>query len=359
MNENEYKKKLKGAIIGRFAGCALGAPVELMEIGELINFARKIDQSFPPTEYFKKAPNPDAKRYLVGKGRHFTSSEMEFLSTDDDITYTLLSLLMLEEHGNKLSTNDVAEYWVKYLPIECTFTAERTTLTNLYNNVSPLMAAIPNNTELDYIGAAIRIDGYGYVNPGNPKAAITLAYQDAYLSHRDSGLHSALFFSALISLAFTSKDIDKSMYDALEFIPKDSEFYKQIKWALSIMKDVPDYSIANKLVTERFSGMSWVHAINNACLTVWGIHLGKNNYTKGISETVAMAYDNDCTAATVGSVLGAYLGIENIELKWYKPWNNKILSYLNGIESFELDDVIERFFQLGLKNSSFLTPNNQ
>jgi ADP-ribosylglycohydrolase len=61
--------------------------------------------------------------------------------------------------------------------------------------------------------------------------------------------------------------------------------------------------------------MSWVHAINNVWLTVWGINIGKDDYTKGISETVAMAYDNDCTAATVGSVLGAYLGIEAIDKK--------------------------------------------
>lgn len=351
MDNDDYRKKLEGAIIGRFAGCALGAPVELMEIGELINFAKKIDQQFPPIEYFKKAPNPDGERYLVGKGRHFTSTEMTFLSTDDDITYTLLSLLMMEEHGNKLTTADVAKYWIKYLPIECTFTSERTTLTNLINGVDPMEAAIPNNTELDYIGAAIRIDGYGYVHPGNPKAAVELAYQDANLSHRSSGLDSALYFTALISLAFISKDIDKSMYEALKYIPREGNFYKEISWALSIKEEVTDYLIANKLVTERYPGMSWVHAINNACLTVWGIHLGKSDFTKGISETVAMAYDNDCTAATVGSVLGAFLGIDQIEEKWYQAWNNKILSYLKGIKSFALDDVIERFYQLGLKNN--------
>jgi len=351
MNMKNYKKKLSGAIIGRFAGCALGAPVELMEIGELINFAKKINQPFPPTEYFKDAPNPDEKRYLVGKGRHFTSTDMHFLSTDDDIAYTLLSLLMLEEHGNNLTTYNVADYWKRYLPLECTFTSERTTLNNIFDGIDPLDAALVNNTELEYIGAAIRIDGYGYVHPGNPIAAVKLAYQDAYLSHRDSGLNSAIYFTALLSLAFISSDIDKSMYKALEFVPKDSEFYKQISWALDIMHQVSNYEIANKLVSERFVDMSWVHAINNACLTVWGIHLGKDDYTKGISETVAMAYDNDCTAATVGSVLGAYLGIDKIESKWYDPWNNRILSYLHGIDSFDLDDVINRFYTLGIKNT--------
>jgi ADP-ribosylglycohydrolase len=96
--------------------------------------------------------------------------------------------------------------------------------------------------------------------------------------------------------------------------------------------------------------MSWAHAINNACLTVWGIYIGRNDIEKGITETVAMGYDNDCTAATVGSVLGAYLGISKLHQKWYKPWNDKVLSYLNGINEFSLDDIINRFFTLGKEN---------
>ncbi len=342
-----YKEKLKGAIIGRFAGCALGAPVELMSQNEIIDFAKKINQKFPPIDYFDQAPNPDAKRYLIGKGRHFTKKEMAFLSTDDDIAYTLLCLLNLEKYGKKLTTYDIAKSWLEYLPLECTYTAERTTLLNLRNNVDPYEAAEVNNSEKEYIGAAIRIDGYGYISPGNAEKAVSLAYQDAYLSHRGSGIDSSVYFAALISMAFTTKDIVKSMYEALKFVDNNGEFYKQMSWALSVKDEVTDYLIANKLVTERFKGMSPVHAINNACLTIWGINIGKYDFETGISQTVAMAYDNDCTSATVGSVLGAYLGIENISDKWYKPWNNRILSYLKGIDEFKLDDVINRFYELG------------
>lgn len=347
-----YKSKLSGAIIGRFAGCALGCPVELMEIGELQNYANKIGQEFPPLYYFKEAPNPDGERYSIGKGRHFTSTDMKFLSTDDDIAYTLLTLLNLEKYGESITTDNIADSWIKYLPLECTFTAERTTLSNLLNGVSVEEAGKRNNDEDEYIGASIRIDGYGYVNPGNPLEASKLAYIDASLSHKDSGVYSAMYFAALIALAFESKDIDLSMYDALQYIPSNSVFHKELTWALSVKETVTDYQIANDLVKKRYPGMSWVHAINNACLTVWGIHLGRNNYTKGISETVAMAYDNDCTAATVGSVLGAYLGIEAIDAKWYTPWNNRILSYLKGITEFKLNEVIERFYKIAIEKGA-------
>lgn len=349
MNKKVYEDKLKAAIIARFAGCALGAPVEMMEIGKLKEFCKEINQEFPPSNYFKKAPNPDGVRYKVGKGRDFTLPDMNYLSTDDDIMYTILSLIMMEEL-EEVTTESISEYWIKYLPLECTYTAERTTLKNLQQGVSYEKAYLGELDETDYIGAAIRIDGYGYIYPGKPEEAVKLAYQDAYLTHRDSGLYSALYFTALISLAFTSNDITASLYEALEYVPKDSVFYQEIEWALSVKDEVTNYDIANQYVTNRYPGMSWAHAINNACLTVWGVYIGRNNVEQGITETVAMAYDNDCTTATVGSVLGAYHGFSQIDTKWYKPWNNKILSYLNGIESFALDDIINRFLQIGLKN---------
>jgi len=350
MERKDYERKLKGAIIGRFAGCALGAPVELMPFDELERYLIQTNHQFPPSDYILEAPNPDGKRYMYGKGRDFTKNDMCYLSTDDDIAYTLLSLLLQESFPNGFSKKEVAQFWVKYLPIECTFTAERTTLQNLFDGIDIEQVGVVNNDEFEYIGAAIRIDGYAYTNPGDPEKAIQLAYQDASLSHRDSGLYSALYFCALISIAFTSNDLDIAMEEALDYIPKESYFYQELTWALSVKEEVTDYRIANQLVTERYPGMSWVHAINNACLTVWGIHLGKKSFEEGITMTMAMAYDNDCTSATVGSVLGAFYGIDQINPKWYQPWNNKILSYLNDIPEFKLDDVIQRFINLGIRN---------
>lgn len=342
-NKISYKDRLAGAIIGRFAGCALGAPVEMMLIDAMQAFCEQTNQPFPPTNYFTVAPDPDSVRYKYGKGRDFTTADMMYLSTDDDIAYTLLSLLMLEQHGRHLQTKDVADFWLQYLPLECTFTSERLTLENLQQGMSYKDACLKDNDALDYIGAAIRIDGYAYVYPGQPEKAVALASKDAFLSHRGDGFYSAMYFTALLSMAFTSNNIEESIQSALQFVPPDSNFYKQLSWAISVKDKILDYSVANRLVTERFPGMEWAHSINNACLTLWGIYLGQQDFEYGITQTVAMGYDNDCTAATVGSVLGAYHGVHTIDEKWYKPWNNKILSYLNGIESFQLNDVIERF----------------
>ena len=56
-----------------------------------------------------------------------------------------------------------------------------------------------------------------------------------------------------------------------------------------------------------------------------------------------MGLDNDCTAATAGSIVGAVIGKECLPEHWYKPFNNTIISYLNNIEKFDIDDVLARF----------------
>ena len=86
-----------------------------------------------------------------------------------------------------------------------------------------------------------------------------------------------------------------------------------------------------------------VHTNNNACLTIFGLLIGGDDFAKVIGETVAMGYDNDCTAATAGSIIGAVKGISGIPEHWYKNFNNKVLTYINGHPEFKIDDVVERF----------------
>lgn len=345
LTEN-YIRKLKGALIGRYSGCALGAAVELLGFEVTENYAKELGIQYPPVNYWPDSPRGDSKRYIDGTFREFTLPQMTYLPADDDILYTILSLLIMEEHGLDFSTDDVAKAWVKYLPEECTFTAERITLKNLKSGIPSEMAGDYNNPDKELIGAAIRCDGFAYVNPGSPEKAAEMAYRDAYLSHRGSGIHSSVYFAAVIAMAFTENDLNSVLRAGLDYIPHDSFFAEQIRWALEISPLIKNYKDAYKAVTDRFPDMNPVHSVNNACLVVFGVLLGKDDFTKGISETVAMAYDNDCTAATVGSILGAYMGIDAIPEYWYKLWNNKVKSYLKGHVSFEISDIIERFAKL-------------
>ncbi len=71
--------------------------------------------------------------------------------------------------------------------------------------------------------------------------------------------------------------------------------------------------------------------------------IGGHDVTKVIAETVAMGLDNDCTAATAGSIAGAITGKKGVPPHWYKNFNNRVLAYLIDREEFEISELVRRF----------------
>ena len=107
-----------------------------------------------------------------------------------------------------------------------------------------------------------------------------------------------------------------------------------------------NYKDARALVDEHFSGMSGVHTNLNACLSIFGLMIGGTDVTRVLSELVAMGQDNDCTAATAGSIVGAIVGKKGIPEHWYKNFNNIVDTYLIGVGEMQIDDVLKRFAAL-------------
>jgi ADP-ribosylglycohydrolase len=273
---------------------------------------------------------------------------MDGAPVDDDITYTLLGLLIAEDCGLDFNSDDVGKCWLKYLPYACT--AEDIALKNLKKGISADKCGELDNPYVQWIGADIRSDPFGYLAPGLPEKAAEMAYYDAYISHRRNGVYGEMFFSAAIAAAFALNDPFEAINKALCEIPKESLLYKDMLWALDIKGTVKNYRHARELVDNYFAGMSGVHTNNNAALTLFGLQLGEGDFTKTINNTVAMGLDNDCTGATVGSLFGACHGFGSIDKVWYEKFNNKIHSYLIDKPLFEIDDVLNRFAKLAEKN---------
>ena len=337
----EYADRVRGGFIGRAAGCTLGAPVEGWPPERMAKLAAHLGVKFPPTDYWPAVDQPYGVRYGRDLRAAYTKPEMRWVPVDDDMTYTLLGLLILEEYGPKFTTRDVGRAWLKYLPTACT--AERVALDNLRSGASWKQTAERNNPFMEWIGADIRSDAWGYACPGWPERAAEMAYRDAYLSHRHNGIYGEMYFSAVIAAAFAVEDPLEALRVGLSEIPRTSRLYKDVSWALKAAPKVRDHVHAKRLVDRRFAGMSTVHTNNNACLTVWGVAIGGRDLTKAIGATVAMGYDCDCTAATVGSIVGAAIGARNIPAHWYKPFRNRCRTYMNGQEWFTIADICRRF----------------
>lgn len=339
----DLRNKIKGALIARLAGCVLGAPVENWSIEHMKKKAAYEGLSYPPQKYWQQADRAWAEHCYTRRDL-FTESKMEICPSDDDITYTFMGLLIMEKYGKNFTTENVGELWKNNLPFA--YTAEEIALDNLRNNVKAEHCAEINNPYSNLIGALIRADGFAYACAGNPHLAAKLGYYDAYISHRRNGIYGEMLFAAAIAAAFTTNDCIEAIRIGLNEIPQKSMLYKDIRWALDNLNSIKTYEDARTLVDTRFKGQSNVHTNNNACLIVFALALGDGDVTKAITNAVAMGLDNDCTAATVGSITGAVAGFDSIDEKWYKAFNGKVKTYIADYEFFEIEDAVDRFLKL-------------
>lgn len=336
-----YRDRLRGALLSRAAGCTLGAMVEMWPVERMERFARHIGDAFPPEDYWSRAAQPDIVRYGLSPFDDYARPNLRHVPVDDDITYTLLGLLILEEFGPGFTTEDVGKAWVRLLPMACS--AEQVTLENLRAGVAAKRAGVKGNPYHEWIGADIRADPWGYAAPAWPERAAEMAWRDAALSHRMNGVYGAMYFAAAIAAAFTVDHPLEACRIALGEIPRRCRLATDLAWALDVADQVTDYRDARRRVDERFRGMSRVHTNNNACLTVFGLAIGGRDVTRVLGQTVAMGLDNDCTAATAGSIVGAVVGADGVPEYWVRPFRGKVRSYLRDHEWFTFADLQKRF----------------
>ncbi len=335
------RSRLRGAWLGRSAGCTLGAPVEDWVPDAMEDLAVLGGQPFPPEDYWAVHPRTTRPCYVPNDMGQYLKGGIRCVPVDDDTTYTVLGLLILEEYGPGFTTANVADVWTKLVTIA--FTAEDVALQNLKAGISPAKAGEANNPYQEWIGADIRSDPWGYAAPGWPEKAAELAYHDAYLTHRNNGIYGSMLFAATIAAAFAVDDPLAAIRIGLSEIPKKCRLADDVRWALRAAPRLKDWRDARKKVLKRFPGMDTTHTNNNACLTIFGLALGKGDFTRTIGDTVAMGFDNDCTAATAGSILGAVIGTKNIPEHWWKPFGDRARTYLTGHDEISTRDLLERF----------------
>jgi len=340
-DKTKYQERCEGALLGRMAGCTLGAPVEFWSIDRMKAQAKENGDAFPPVNYWSYVSSPALKRYQVSPREAYTRKKMKGVPVDDDIAYTLLGLLVVEDFGPDFLIEEIGRAWIKYLPYAAT--AEDIALKNLHKDIPASNTGQKDNPFQEWIGASIRSDPWGYMAPGWPERAAEMAYRDSYLSHRREGIYGAMYFAAVIAAAFSVDHPVKALEIGLGEIPKACAMSRAVRWSLKMAPKIRNYQQARDAVEEHFRGMSPVHTINNACLTIWALTIGGTDITKVIGEAVAMGMDNDCTAATAGSIVGAIVGKKGIPGYWYKNFNNTVRSYLIGKRSFTISGLVKRF----------------
>ena len=129
--------RIRAAWAGRVSGCMLGKPVEVLSfrLGRtgLLDYLRHAGAQ-PLRDYV-----PLVKGTIVDRlGRDCCRGNIVRAEPDDDIDYTLLALILMEDKGVEFEVTDVARAWLRLLPAGATWTAERAAYLTLLTNMDGL-----------------------------------------------------------------------------------------------------------------------------------------------------------------------------------------------------------------------------
>jgi ADP-ribosylglycohydrolase len=340
---------VRGAWLGRAAGCLLGKPVEGLSRAGI----REILQAqgrWPLTDWFTARGLSDvvAARHPWNRASRTTSlaENINGMPEDDDLNYTMLALALVEERGRDFTTDDVADRWLKDLPGLRVFTAERAVYRNLLDAVDPIDAARIRNPYREWIGAQIRTDLYGWICPGDPHAAAELAWRDARLSHTRNGVYGAMFVAAMAAAACVSTDIETVIAAGLSVVPPRSRLAHSIGLGLDLAERSVPHEDAVDQIYAAHEGLHWVHVLNNAAVVALALAESPGDFSHSICAAVSAGWDTDSNGATVGGIVGALAGAAALPDRWTRPLKGRIASSLRGFDGATFDALATRTLAL-------------
>jgi ADP-ribosylglycohydrolase len=341
------KSKIAGAWYGRICGCLLGKPVEGCHEYELVPFLKETG-NYPMTRYIMRSDfneEIDAKYKFDFIGKKSYPDVIECAPIDDDTNYMVLAQLLIKKYGRDFEPRHMARMWLASQSKNAYCTAERVAFRNFVMGYEPPYSAVYKNPYREWIGAQIRGDYFGYINPGNPELAAEMAWRDASISHTKNGIYGEMFVSAMIAIAAVTDNIMDIIRGGLAEIPAKSRLYESVNKVLERYESGVSKEDAFAYIHELYDDKDphdWCLTISNALVVVTALLYGEGDYGKSICMSVDTGFDTDCNGATVGSILGMRNGIGGIDEYWTAPTRGVLDTNVIGSAKAPIDKMIER-----------------
>lgn len=346
LSEDWVRDRLTGAWLGRCIGCMMGKPVEGRNRWEIELILREAD-AYPLEGYFPALESaPEGVSYRPSDDPCLAPN-VDHGVRDDDTDYTVLGLMLIEEHGVRLTSHNVPGAWLARLPYMRTYTAERAAMRNFINEIMPPDSARWMNPYREWIGAQIRADGLAYCVPGRPQLAATCCHRDASISHTKNGIYGEMFFGAMIAAALGAEHLDACIWRALAEIPENCRLAEAVRECVVWCDEDGTWEQTWERIIEKYGHYHNVHTINNALLCVMGLLHGEGDLRRSVAIAVMGGLDTDCNGATVGSVMGALLGSQGIPDDLADPLDDTLETALSGVARLRISDLVERSLAVG------------
>ncbi len=295
LNARELKDKIHACWIGKNIGGTMGAPYEgTRELLDVTGYAT------PPN---KVLPNDDLDLQLV------------WLKAVEDYGFSRLDEKILGEYWTSFITGQWNEYGIAKL--------------NLADGLVPPLSGSYHNDWKNSNGAWIRAEIWASMAPACPDVAAKYAKMDSMVDHgAGEGTYGAIFVAAMESAAFVQSDIRKLIEIGLSKIPKNCRVAKAVRLVVDCYDRKVDWADTRNAVLEEVKdiGNGWFEAPGNIAYVILGLLYGEGDFKKSMITAINCADDTDCTAATVGSILGIIGGTGALPEDWVEHIGDTIIT---------------------------------
>ncbi|MCA1723435.1 MAG: ADP-ribosylglycohydrolase family protein [Thermomicrobia bacterium] len=351
IDPDESARRVEAGFLASVCGCMLGKPVEVNPTLVELHDALTRTDAWPLDDYIPE-------RTLLALGRRHRSwvesarERIDSVAPDDDINYTILGMMLLEQHGLGFTQADIRDLWLRHLPIAQTFGPERTLL--LKAGINTLPGGDPDalddwvnilNPNDEQCGAMIRADAYGYACPGRPALAAELAYRDASWTHRRTGIYATMFIAAAIAVAPVASDPLDIFAVALQFVPTRSRFHRIVADSLTMVHDATDWLDGYARIHGKYEEFSHCRVYQEVGTLINTLRFAES-VGDGICKQVSQGNDADSYGATAGAILGAYFGPGYLDDRWLTPFDDTIRTSIATQPEWSLSRLAHRMGEL-------------
>ena len=265
---------------------------------------------------------------------------------NDDLDLQLVWLHhLLETRAGEVRPALLSEAWRKHVNFPCDEYA--VCLRNIAYGFQGTQLGAVDNWFAECTGAAIRSELWACLAPGQPERAVAFAWIDAVCDHAGEGVRAEIFFAALDSAAFVESDRERLLDLAPGFLPSSSRVHRVTMDTHKWWRESGDWRQVRTEVMRAYGEDNFTDVAVNVSFTVLGWLAGGNDFGRSILIATNYGQDTDCTAATLGSILGI-IDPDSIPATWKAPIGERIVlsREIVGMELPTLTDLTVRTLQL-------------
>jgi hypothetical protein len=285
------RDKIAGGWAGKMIGVTYGAPTEFRAQGKIY------------TDSIKWKP-----------------SDIKGSMWQDDIYVQLTFLMSMDKYGLDAPAKKYQEMFAKagYGLWHANMQARK----NYYDSIFAPQSGMPEyNIHADDIDFQIEADYIGFMCPGMPQTATTIADKIGRIMNYGDGIYGGIFVAALYSEAYFESDIPKIIDRALLSIPAGSDYFKIVKDVIKLHQQYPaDWQSSWKELEDKWGNVDIcgagstfnIDAKLNGAYIVMGLLYGEGDPLKTLEISTRCGQDSDCNPSNALAVLGVIKGFSGL-----------------------------------------------